>query len=178
MSEIGIADFPHLGTLERRLKQAFQECDDYDMEIDEIIIFGSYGRGTATKGVSDLDVFLYIEPETLNRNENLYEAVSCMEGGDMERKVLDGFGDWFAGLDVDFSTDEFGQWKVLYKMATHDDFGVYSLTDRQPLFQEEIQRRKEVEDVRGRLDLMDKHDVEGPRRKRLEEQLERLKRLI
>lgn len=168
-----ITDFPYLNKLENRLKRAFQECDDHDMEIGEIIVFGSYGAGVAEKKVSDLDVFIHIEPESLGPNDHPHAVAWCMEEETTEREILEGYGDWFAGLDV-ISPGKLKQWKGLYRMVTKKNSKVYSLTNREYLGHDELERRKEIDVVRGKLDLMDDRGVEGPRRERLEQKLERL----
>jgi len=106
---VGIWDISDAETLCYRIERivtGFCTENSFDngesMELEEIVVFGSFGRGTGTIGSSDLDVMVLVD-STADRRNNAYSEYMAFLAERVESQsgtVLSGFEDLFDGLDV------------------------------------------------------------------------------
>lgn len=103
----GIWEIPNIDVIEERIKSisdAFIK-EHYDKEkliIEEIIIFGSFGRGTAIYGKSDLDIMITTD-SSYARTDKRYSTMLYYYSDHISSKegyILSGFENYFSGLDV------------------------------------------------------------------------------
>lgn len=121
---IGIEDVPRLDELERNVDAVLSECTasrelpdfvfevvdnpvlerlDEVLEVERVLVFGSFAHGTALRGESDLDLLM-----TVNLTEDSTFARShvedCLQRNHAE--MIAGFESWFSGIDVIVVDDE------------------------------------------------------------------------
>lgn len=103
----GIWDIPNIDIIEERIKsisESFIE-EHYDkekLEIEEVIVFGSFGRGTATYGKSDLDIMITTD-SSYSRRDKRYSTMLHYYADHLSSKeieILSGFENYFSSLDI------------------------------------------------------------------------------
>lgn len=89
-----------------RLVTSFCNENSFDegesMELTEVVVFGSFGRGTGDVGKSDLDVMVLVDSTAELRNNSYSEYMKFL-AEDIESQsgtIIQGFEDVFGGLDV------------------------------------------------------------------------------
>lgn len=132
-----ITEFPRLEALEENIREAVNfemGTVDFDADIRSVIIFGSYARGTAVKGESDLDVI--VEFENIDKRDNFDREKMWLvtsASNRLEQMATPLMEDWFNGYDVLFM--EVGDMAMLQEKKTDDRVvgpdghpGVYDIT--------------------------------------------------
>lgn len=138
---IFITEFPDLDLLEDEIERLYKEAMDtvsFNGDIKNIYIFGSYARGTAVKGKSDLDVAVVLENIDFGEKkwglENIHVAEMLTKTLDEESPQM--FSEWFRGYDVlTFTINEWNREKSSKSRTSRDEIegqtGVYNLTKRE-----------------------------------------------
>lgn len=177
-----ITDVPDLDKLERQIVESFNGCSTDAEELREIIVFGSYGRGGATKGESDLDIFIDAE------GENPEPVSFCMVNSRDKFRIDRNFEEWFDDYDV-VIPGKIGRWgKLLDYLDEKKPREAYSLTERSVIGRGDVEDREKIEDLRNQMymlredglggGLRDKSELDaGTRRKveRIERKIEELR---
>lgn len=132
-----ITDFPRLEALEEEIRKAVNfelGTVDFDADIRSVMVFGSYARGTAVKGESDLDVL--VEFTDITNKENFHTEKMWLVGAAsnrMEQAATPLMRDWFNGYDILFI--ELGDMETIQEKKTDDRIvgpdghpGIYVIT--------------------------------------------------
>lgn len=105
---VWIGDIDGTYKIQRNIRETIEECkgNGVRLEIPHSIsgvtpqlVHGSYARGTAIKGESDLDLIIPIKKQRGEVNALLANIINmCME--DNESMLIRGFEEWFSGADI------------------------------------------------------------------------------
>lgn len=104
---VGVSEVPNTTAIAERVRTALEECMDGDLPgfskaevgLDRILVFGSYARGGALKGESDLDILLTLElSEAAPKTVATTYVQDCML--DQRKGFIEGFEEWFDGVDI------------------------------------------------------------------------------
>lgn len=156
MTNIGIEDLPDIGTLRSNIATVFNRCKsqtDSDVVLDDIIMFGSYARGVASKGESDLDLMVIVKDKGDGSSEKDVSLDSaqiniCMDN--MGDNIILGYEDWFNGVDIINVRTKF-KWDNLARMSSSKqgdgrggEIKVYSMEEQRFIDADEISKKTDI----------------------------------
>ena len=147
----GLTDVPDHELLLSNINDVVGECQQEhggNVQLDDAYVFGSYARGIARKGVSDLDILAVLSnpdgDELQPKFDSLRTLITfCLN--DHEDTITAGFEEWFSGADAT-STIPVNEWIELERVTkeTRNARGggpmrVYSLVGQEFITRDEIE---------------------------------------
>lgn len=97
----GIWEFNQLSELRDRIRSLYRDCrerEGFTWEIEDILVVGSYGRGDARKGDSDIDIKIFVDTRGEDVGAEVLRLDSCIE--ESGNDIIRGYEDWFDDVEV------------------------------------------------------------------------------